>query len=178
MTTQALSQQKSSWLDNIPALWLHIAILIVIIAALWLSTTLTSSQAAAEAAATGEASSFELEDMYETWTWIALVGLFVESVIFGIKRKWAFASSVQVSLIVVLSVCFLLITQQEERGIYGVGIFALIIFTLLQIAFGNISPQANFRQSLIGVVITAVIISIVVGLSIWLVPYLIRLGQR
>jgi hypothetical protein len=179
MTTTTLTGQKrASLADSVPTLWLVLGMIALTIIALVISTALSSSQAAAEAATAGEESSFELDDMYETWSWIIVIGTFATATVYGLKQRWSFASTIQIALIIVLTVNFILIAQTIDRDIFGVGIFALIIFTLIQIAFGNISPQANFRQSMIGLVIAAVIISVVIGLSIWLAPSLVQLGQR
>jgi len=72
---------------------------------------------------------------------------------------------------------FILIAQQIDRDIFGVGVFALIIFTLIQIAFSNIPPDSNVRKSLAGVLITAVVLTAIILFSIWLVPSLILLGR-
>lgn len=135
-----------------------------------------ATQAAEEAAATAE-SEFELEDVYATWAQFFLIVVTVEMMFFGLRRRWAFASVVQVSLIVLLVACFALITQQVERDVYEVGVMALMIFTLIQIPFGNIPTQGNFRLSMFGLVVGLVIIAGLVLLSIWLVPYLIDLGN-
>jgi hypothetical protein len=88
-----------------------------------------------------------------------------------------FASVMQVLLIVGLTVSFLLIAQKFSDDVYRYGVLMLIVLTLIQIAFGNISPQANFGRSMVGLAITAVIIAAVVGLAIFLVPYLIEMGR-
>jgi hypothetical protein len=121
---------------------------------------------------------FDWDEVYGNFAWIILVGTFAQTLFFGFRQRWAFASVMQVSLIIMLAVTFALITQTVERDVYNVGVLALIFLTLFQIAFGNINPQANFRQSLTGVAVAAVIIGAIVALSIWLVPYLIRLGQQ
>lgn len=164
-------------LERIPT-WVLLAVVIVItLGAMALATAITAQQEAAEAAAEGAESSFELEDMYETWSWLVIGATCAATLLYGFKKGWAFASTVQITLIVALTVCFLLLAQTIDRDIYGVGILALIGFTLLQIPFGNIPPTANFRLSLIGVVIGALIIGAIVLFSIWLVPSLIMLGR-
>lgn len=164
-------------LSALSPLGLVLLVAALTIGAMIAAAALESSRVAAEAAAAGEESEFELEDMYRTWSWIALIGIFSGGILYGTRRGWAFASSVQISLIVVLLAAFLLIAQTEDRDFFRVGIPALIVFTLIQIAFGNIPPTASLRQSLIGLAITGVILAGVVLLSIWLVPSLIQLGR-
>ncbi len=119
---------------------------------------------------------FDIEDAYRFYAWTIIAVVIAQVAYYGARQHMPFASVVQIGLIVLLVVSFALITQQVERDVFRVGVFSLIIFTLIQVAFGNIPPQANFRQSMIGLIIAAVIIAAVVGFSIWLVPNLIRLG--
>lgn len=179
MMQATLEQNKPaiSIIHTIPTWVVHAIILLALALGMFVTASMASSAAAAEAAAAGEESDFELEDVYGTWAWIILVATFAETAFFGVRRHMTFASTMQISLIILLSVSFLFMTQQVERDVYNVGVFSLIIFTLIQIAFGNISPQANLRQSFVGVVITAVILAAVVAFSIWLAPYLIQLGR-
>jgi fucose 4-O-acetylase-like acetyltransferase len=93
------------------------------------------------------------------------------------SQRPAFAANVQLALIVLMLVSFVLMAQQYDRSIYSLGLNALIVFTLLQIVFGNIPSHFNFRQSMVGVIIGAVIISAIVILSINLVPSLLMLGR-
>ncbi|MCL4251825.1 MAG: hypothetical protein KJ065_26970 [Anaerolineae bacterium] len=93
------------------------------------------------------------------------------------KRERTFASTVQLALIFLLALSFVLITQRFDRQIYYWGVFLLIVFTLLQIAFGNIPSEWNFARSMMGLVLAALIITGLVVLSIALVPTLINLGR-
>ncbi|MEL6151229.1 MAG: hypothetical protein AAFV33_00265 [Chloroflexota bacterium] len=120
---------------------------------------------------------FDIEDAYRFWAWGILFVVMAQVYYFGSRANLAFASIVQIGLIILLVVSFTLMTQRVERDVFRVGIFSLIIFTLVQVAFGNIDPQANFWKSMRGLLITAVIIGAVVGFSIWLTPYLINLGS-
>jgi hypothetical protein len=173
----AQSQASSSFLQRVPTTWLYLAVIIVMAIAMALTAASAASEGAAEAAAEGTEYTFTLEDVYIPWGWIVLIGVFVISMINSLKRNWPFASTIQISLIIALLVCFAMIAQQFDRDFYRVGSVALIFLTLIQIAFGNISPQANFAQSMRGLLITAVILAFVVALSIWLVPFLIQLGR-
>ncbi|NDJ62292.1 MAG: hypothetical protein GYB67_14285 [Chloroflexi bacterium] len=88
-----------------------------------------------------------------------------------------FASTMQLVLIFVMATSFVMITQQENREIYWWGVHILVASTLLQIAFGNIPSHFNFRKSLVGVAIAAVIIGGIVVLAINLAPTLLSLGR-
>jgi hypothetical protein len=54
----------------------------------------------------------------------------------------------------------------------------LIASTFVQIVFGNLPPEANFKQSLKFTAIVFGIIAIVFGLGILLAPHLVNLGRR
>lgn len=140
------------------------------------AVTATTIEAAETASAEAE-SEFELEDVYAVWAQLLFIAVAIEMMFFGLRRGWAFASSVQVALIVLLVVSFALMTQEVERDVYEVGIIGLVIITLIQIPFGNIPPTANFRNSMLGLVVGLAILTVVVVLSIALVPTLIGLGR-
>ncbi len=93
------------------------------------------------------------------------------------RPRQPFAATAQLVLIVLLLASFVLIAQQFSKDIYALGMNALIFFTLLQIAFGNIPSHFNLRQSVLGVVVAALIIGGIVILSIYLVPSLLMLGR-
>lgn len=93
------------------------------------------------------------------------------------ENRWSFASVAQLLLIIALTISFIMITQRRSEEVYSYGVMALIVLTLFQIAFGNIPPNANWKTSIIGVVIAAAIIGAVIRMSIWLTPYLLQLGR-
>lgn len=177
MTRTLPKLERTTPLDAIPTGWLIVGVIVLTLIIMLIATAIISSEAAAEAATSGEEYIFDAEDMYETWSWLVVAGVFGAATVYGFKQRLPFASVIQVALIIVLTANFILIAQQIDRDIYGVGVFALIIFTLVQIAFSNISPQANFRQSLVGFIITVIVLAAIVAFSIWLVPSLIQLGQ-
>jgi hypothetical protein len=156
---------------------LYGVVIALVALAMFITATLDSQRAAAEAAAAGTESEFAIDDMFQPWSWIVLAGSFAITVIHSLAQGMPFGSTMQITLIVLLLICFLMIAQQVDRDFYRVGITALIFLTLFQIAFGNISPEANVRQSLIGVVITAAILGFIIWFSIQLVPWLIELGR-
>ena len=94
-----------------------------------------------------------------------------------IRTRQPFASVAKAALIILLLFCFVLIAQNGSRSIYQLGLLLLIFFTLLQIAFGNIPSTANFRQTMLYLVIAAVIIVALVLFSIAIAPSLIHLGR-
>lgn len=164
-------------LARIPFWLAQVLIIGGLVAGMAITAQMAAAEAAAEAAAAEEENDFELEDVYGTWAWLIIIATVAEMVYVSSLQRLSFASAVQISLIVLLTVTFALMTQRVERDIFEVGIFALIIFTLIQVVFGNISPQANFRESMVGLAIGSVIIAALVGFSIWLVPFLIQLGR-
>lgn len=175
--TMTQPEQSPSLIHTIPAWLFHAIVIGAFLAAIAFITFSASSEAAAEAAAAGEESDFELEDVYAAWAQILLVAVAAEAFFFGLRRRWAFASVVQVALIILLLASFALITQQVERDVYEIGVMALVILTIIQIPFGNIPAQTNFRNSMLGAIVGVVIVIAIVAFSIWLVPYLIQLGR-
>jgi hypothetical protein len=177
MTATTLPTESRSSISPRLARILYIVTVLGMALAMFLTAARDAQIAADEAAAAGTASEFTLEDMFQPWSWIILMGSFVMIVTHNLAQGSPVGSTMQIALIVLLLICFAMIAQQVDRDFYRVGVTALIFLTLLQIAFGNISPEANLRQSIIGVVLTAVILSMVIGLSIALVPWLIQLGR-
>jgi len=92
--------------------------------------------------------------------------------------KQPFAAIVQGILIILLITSFVMITQQFNETIYRMGFLLLIASTFVQIAFGNLPPEANFKQSITLTAIVFGIIAIVFGLGIFLAPHLVNLGRR
>jgi hypothetical protein len=89
-----------------------------------------------------------------------------------------FAAIVQGILVILLAVSFVMITQQVYETLYRLGFLLLIASTLVQIVFGNLPPEADFKQSLKLTAVVFGIIVIVFGLGIILAPYLVNLGRR
>ena len=177
MTADAvIPQERTPFLSNVPVWLIQAVIVAVTVAALGITYYLGYSEAASEALADGEEIDFELEDAYTGWSWVFLGFALAQSLVFGVRRGWAFASVIQITLIVLLGATFLLIAQDVDRDFYEVGIFVLVILTILQVPFGNIPSGANWRNSLLGLALGLVIIAAVVAFSIWLAPYLIELG--
>ena len=89
-----------------------------------------------------------------------------------------FAAIVQGILVILLVVSFAMITQQFNETLYRIGFLLLIVSTLVQIVFGNLPPEADFKQSIKFTAIVFIIIAIVFGLGILIAPYLVNLGRR
>ena len=92
--------------------------------------------------------------------------------------KQPFAAIVQGLLVILLLVSFAMITQQFNETLYRMGFLLLIASTLVQIAFGNLPPEAGFKQSIRFTAVVFIIIAIVFGLGILIAPYLVNLGRR
>ena len=93
------------------------------------------------------------------------------------KSRTPFAARMQAVLIVLLLLSFVLIAQQSSRDVYRYGMLLLIGATLVQIPFGNVPPESNFRRSITYLVIGLAIVAAVCVLSIRLTPYLLQLGR-
>ncbi len=92
--------------------------------------------------------------------------------------KQPFAAIVQGILVILLAVSFAMITQQINETLYRIGFLLLIASTFVQIVFGNLPPEADFKQSIKFTIIVFGIIAVVFGLGIFLAPYLVKLGRR
>ena len=89
-----------------------------------------------------------------------------------------FAAVVQGILVILLAVSFAMITQQYNETLYRLGFLLLIASTFVQIVFGNLPPEADFKQSIKFTAVVFGIIAIVFGLGIFLAPHLVNLGRR
>ncbi len=92
--------------------------------------------------------------------------------------KQPFAAIVQGILVILLAVSFAMITQQINETLYRIGFLLLIASTFVQIVFGNLPPEADFKQSIKFTIIVFGIIAVVFGLGIFLAPHLVNLGRR
>ncbi len=91
--------------------------------------------------------------------------------------KQPFGSVLQQTLLIVLLFAGVLIVQPFSRQIYQVGLAILIGAALLEIGAGNIPANANFRSSILFLVLALVVIAIVFTAGILLVPSLVALGS-
>jgi hypothetical protein len=106
------------------------------------------------------------------------------------RKKRTFASVMQTLLVFVMLASFVLITQQLEFFftvgeieidlgllLYQLGLGTLIVSSLLQIAFGNIPPSANFGKSMRILGVAVAIIIAVFGIGILLARPLTEMGR-
>jgi len=91
------------------------------------------------------------------------------------RGKLPFAARFQGLLIGVMVVGMLLIVQRWSKSLYQVGLPLLIVTALLQVAFGNIPPDAGFGKSMKLLALTWAIVIAVFALGVFLAPYLIEL---
>jgi 1,4-dihydroxy-2-naphthoate octaprenyltransferase len=81
-------------------------------------------------------------------------------------------------IIVAMLVCFVLIGQKASAVLYSVGLSAIIIITLCNMAFSNMRPDLNFKDAMIAFVRIMAIVAIIFVLGILLAPVLINMGKR
>jgi hypothetical protein len=93
------------------------------------------------------------------------------------RQSKPFASVVQITLIYMLLIGFLCITQKWSESIYRFGFILLILTTFVQLAFGNIASNANFAKSMKTVGVTFLVVALVFAVGIWIAPYLVNMGR-
>jgi hypothetical protein len=106
------------------------------------------------------------------------------------RKKRTFASVTQTVLVFVMLASFVMIGQQLEVFfnvgeveidlgllLYQIGLGTLIVSALLQIAFGNIPPGANFGKTMRILGIAVLIVAAVFGVGILIAGPLTRLGS-
>jgi hypothetical protein len=84
-----------------------------------------------------------------------------------------FAARFQGVLIIVMLAGLILIGQQIDKQLYKIGLPLLVLAAFLQIAFGNIPPRSNLKQSILLLALTWVIVGAVFAAGILLAPTLI-----
>jgi hypothetical protein len=88
-------------------------------------------------------------------------------------QRLPFAARFQGVLIIVMLAGLILIGQQIDKQLYKIGLPLLVLAAFLQIAFGNIPPRSNLKQSLLLLALTWVIVGAVFAAGILLAPTLI-----
>ena len=88
-----------------------------------------------------------------------------------------FAATLHLVLIVLMLVSFALIAQQSSQALYHLGFVLLIVSTFVQIVFGNVPPETNFRRSMALLGMGLAIVALVFLLGILLAPVLANLGR-
>ncbi len=84
---------------------------------------------------------------------------------------------VQTIAVLLLVASFVVVAQPLAFSVYRWGFVLLIAATILQIAAGNIKPHAGGREVMRALGVTVAALVLLSGLSIVLVPYLVRMGQ-
>jgi hypothetical protein len=75
-------------------------------------------------------------------------------------------------------VCFILIGQQFSSVLYSVGLTAIIIITLCNMAFSNMRSDLGVKDALVAFVRIMLIVAVIFALGILLAPVLITMGRR
>ena len=88
-----------------------------------------------------------------------------------------FTQRAQLSLIILLLIALVGIGQGFSFTIYKITIVAMVAIGLLQVAVGNIPPDASPARFAKFLGIFVAIIVALFGLSIWLAPVLVDLGR-
>lgn len=93
------------------------------------------------------------------------------------KARRPFAAKMHLTLVVLMLVSFVLITQQQSKVIFQVGLSLLVASALVQVVFGNVAPEAGFGRSMRQLAIGLLIVIAVFGLGVVLTPALVNLGR-
>ncbi len=88
----------------------------------------------------------------------------------------AVGGRLQSAVIVLLIATFILIAQPFSFTVYQWGFVVLFATTVVQIAVGNVGPGASWGAVLRALGITLAILTVMVGVGIYLTPYLIHMG--
>jgi hypothetical protein len=91
--------------------------------------------------------------------------------------KRAIVPRLEVALISLMCLGFLLIAQTWSFVVYQIGLVAVLVATLLNIAVGNLPRQASPARALVLTVFILAIVAAVFALGIALVPSLAALGR-
>jgi hypothetical protein len=93
------------------------------------------------------------------------------------KKKAAFGARMQIIVIISMIVSFAFIIQKMNMTLHKIGLLLLIVSALSQMAFGNMPPEANFKEGRKIMIIAYTIVACVFGLGILLAPVLIKIGR-
>ena len=95
----------------------------------------------------------------------------------GSNRKRPFASGMHLVLVILMFVSFVLITQKSSKHLYQIGFLLLVVSTIVQIVFGNIPPESNFKRSMKILGVGLAIITAVFAVGLVVAPHLVKLGR-
>ena len=93
------------------------------------------------------------------------------------KKKAAFGARMQIIVIISMIVSFAFIIQKMNMTLHKIGLLLLIVSALSQMAFGNMPPEATFKEGRKIMIIAYTIVACVFGLGILLAPVLIKIGR-
>jgi hypothetical protein len=93
------------------------------------------------------------------------------------KTRRAFGARMQAIVLISMIASFALIIQKMNMTLHKVGLLLLILSALSQMAFGNMSPEATFKEGKKIMIIAYTIVACVFGLGILLAPVLIKIGR-
>ena len=93
------------------------------------------------------------------------------------KTRRAFGARMQAIVLISMIASFALIIQKMNMTLHKVGLLLLIVSALSQMAFGNMPPEATFKEGKKIMIIAYTIVACVFGLGILLAPVLIKIGR-
>jgi len=93
------------------------------------------------------------------------------------SNKQPFTATVHIALVILMLAGIVMIGQQLSKEVYQIGLIVLTASTIIQIAFGNIPPQHNFRRAMRLFWPFMGIILIVFLLGFLLTPLMYALGR-
>ena len=93
------------------------------------------------------------------------------------SKKSPFAAIVQFILVILMFISIILLGQSFNLRLYQIGLVLMIVTSLSQVAFGNISPEANFVRASRQYLLFMSIIAVIFAISILLTPTLVSLGR-
>lgn len=92
-------------------------------------------------------------------------------------NKRPFTTTVHIVLVILMLISIVLIGQQLSKELYQAGLILLTASTVIQIAFGNIPANYNFRRAMKLFWIFMGIVLIVFVLGFLLTPFMYALGR-
>ena len=93
------------------------------------------------------------------------------------KTRRAFGARMQAIVLISMIASFALIIQKMNMTLHKVGLLLLIVSALSQMAFGNMPPEATFKEGKKIMIIAYTIVACVFGLGILLAPVLVKIGR-
>jgi hypothetical protein len=92
-------------------------------------------------------------------------------------RRQPIVPRAEAALLCLLGLGFLMVLQTWFFTVYHYGLLLIILVTLLNIAVGNLPRTASPLRALLTTLLLLAVVAAVVGIGIFLVPTLARLGQ-